>query len=204
MYFAPEETVVLVTGNTLDFCDGSALAESLVDEVSRFHHPGVKVTVLPTLDEFNATYVVPRLALQSKLREALAAHDGSALDLHAWAVSNLPSLLRDEDYIIQATHGLEPEHARCYVCAVDTIDDVRVTEGQGNVAQAKTGLCLRKGRCCALPGRGLGAVLHAPRDSGASWFRLRAVLVSLVERNREPDRSLQPRPRRRRVRPDSW
>jgi len=128
MYLAPEETVVLVTGNTLDFCDGSALAESLVEEVSRFHHPGVKVTVLPTLDKFNATYVVPRLELQSKLREALAAHDGSALDLHAWAVRNLAGLLRDEEYIIQATHGLEPEHAHCYVCVVDTIDDVRVTE----------------------------------------------------------------------------
>lgn len=128
MYFAPEETVVLVTGNTLDFCDGSGLAESLADEVSRFHHPGIKVTVLPTLDDFNATHVVPRLELQFRLREELAAHDGTALDLHVWAVSNLPKLLRDEDYIGQATHGLQPEHASCYVCAVDTIDDVRITE----------------------------------------------------------------------------
>jgi len=128
MYYAPEETAVLITGNTLDFCDGTALASSLLDELERYHRPGVTVLVSPSLDAFNSEYVVPRLQLQSRLQDALSTHAISGFDLHAWTVENLLRLLQDDDYIIHATHGIEPEHADCYVGAVDTIDDLRVNE----------------------------------------------------------------------------
>lgn len=128
MYYAPEETVVLVTGNTRDFCDGAHLAQSLAEEVARYHHPGAKVSIYSSLDEFNASHVIPRLELQSKLRDALARRDATSFDLHGWAVTNLRRLLRDEEYIVQATHGLEPEHVECHVTAIDTIDDLQVTE----------------------------------------------------------------------------
>ena len=128
MYYAPEETVVLVTANTRDFCDGDTLAESLQEELARYHHPGTSVSVVTSLEAFNDAYVLPNLERREALRAALQAGGESALDLHAWAVKRLPGLLRDEEYLATATHGLEPEHATVYASAIDRIDDLSVID----------------------------------------------------------------------------
>ena len=130
MYYAPEETVVLVTANTRDFCDGGALAENLRDDLARYHHPGTTVSVVASLEAFNAAYVLPKLERREELRAALQAGGGSTLDLHAWAVKRLPGLLRDEEYLITATHGLEPGHASVHASAIDSIDDVSVIDAR--------------------------------------------------------------------------
>jgi len=130
MYYAPEEAVVLVTANTRDFCDGDALAASLRDELDRYHHPGAQVAVVASLEAFNDAYVLPKLERRETLRTALQAGGGSTLDLHAWTVSRLPALLRDEDYLIYVTHGLEPEQASVHVSAVDAIDDLSVIDAK--------------------------------------------------------------------------
>jgi len=128
VYYAPEETVVLVTANTRDFCDGDALAKSLQDDLARYHHPGTRVSVVASLEAFNEAYVVPKLERREALRAKLQAGGDSALDLHAWAVKRLPGLLRDEEYLVTATHGLEPEHATVYASAIDSIDDLSVID----------------------------------------------------------------------------
>lgn len=131
MYYAPEETVVLVTANTRDFCDDDALAGSLRDDLARHGLPVGRVSVLPSLDAFNTQHVLPRLERREELLVALQAGNGSTVDLHAWAVKRLPDLLRDEGYLITVTHGLEPEHARVYVSAIDSIDNLTVIDVRG-------------------------------------------------------------------------
>jgi predicted nucleic acid-binding protein len=128
MYYAPEETVVLVTANTRDFCDGDTLAESLQDDLARYHHPGIRVSVVASLEAFNNVYVLPKLERREELRAALQDGGESALDLHSWAAKRLPGLLRDEEYLVVATHGLEPEHATVYASAIDSIDDLSVID----------------------------------------------------------------------------
>ena len=130
MYYAPEETVVLVTANTRDFCDGDALAESLQDDLARYHLPGTRVSVLASLEAFNDAYVLPKLERREELRAALQAGGGSTLDIHAWAVKRLPGLLRDAEYLVTATHGLEPEHASVNATAIDSIDNVSVIDAR--------------------------------------------------------------------------
>ena len=122
MYYSPQEAVVLVTSNTHDFCDGDTLAASLQEDLKR-GHPGARVSVVSSLEAFNKAYVLPKLQRREELRAALQAGTGGPLDLHAWAVAELPGLLRDEEYLIAATHGLELKHARVYATAIDSIDD---------------------------------------------------------------------------------
>lgn len=129
MYYAPKEAVVFVTANTHDFCDGEALASSLQEDLSR-HHPGTRVSVVSSLEAFNNAYLLPKLERREELRLALQAGSGGTLDLHAWAVAELLGLLRDEQYLVTATHGLEPEHANVYARAIDTIDDVSVVDAR--------------------------------------------------------------------------
>jgi predicted nucleic acid-binding protein len=131
MYYAPEETVVLVTANTRDFCEGDALAETLREDLVRHHLPVTKVSVVVSLEAFNNAYVLPKLERREELRAALQAGRGSTIDLQAWAAKQLPGLLRDEEYLIVATHGLEPEHARVYASAVDSVGDVFVVDARG-------------------------------------------------------------------------
>lgn len=130
MYYAPEETVVLVTANTRDFYDDDALAESLQDDLVRHHLSATKVSALASLEAFNDTFVLPKLERRDGLREALQAGTGSTLDLRAWVAKELPGLLRDDDYLIVATHGLEPEHARVYASALDSIDEISVIDAR--------------------------------------------------------------------------
>jgi hypothetical protein len=74
--------------------------------------------------------VLPKLERREELRAALQAGGGGTFDLHVWAVKRLPGLLRDEEYLAIATHGLEPEHASVHASAIDSIDDLSVIDAR--------------------------------------------------------------------------
>ena len=132
MYNSPDEIAVLVTGNTRDFCDEIdgqyQLAAVLEDDARRHHQPSAAVRVSTSVSAFVEEYVKPRLETRSTVAGALAAGGGAQFDLHAWAVEHMLELLRDEDGVIIATHGLDPETMIGYVTAVDTVDSVTVDE----------------------------------------------------------------------------
>ncbi len=128
MSHAAEESVVLVTANTGDFCDGDALAESLRHDLARNSLPEANVSVMASLEAFNAEHVLPTLKKQEELRAALLVGGGSTVDLPAWAAAHLLGLLRDEDYLGVVTHGVEPEHASVYVSTIGSLDDVTVLD----------------------------------------------------------------------------
>lgn len=153
MYYSPEEAVILVTSNTHDFCDGDTLAASLQDDLVR-HHLGASVTVVSSLEEFNAAHVLPKLERREELRATLQTGIGGPLDLYAWAVAELPGLLRNEEYLIVATHGLEPKHAHVYASAVDSIDELTVIDAR--TLSAAQHLVIAKAR--------VGAVLSVDVD----------------------------------------
>ena len=53
MYYAPEETVVLVTANTRDFCDGDVLRRESPGRPRPLSPSWPKVAVVASLEAFN-------------------------------------------------------------------------------------------------------------------------------------------------------
>ncbi len=124
MYYAAEESVIFITNNGKDFCNGTVLASDLQEQLDSYHRRGRTICISPSLRDFNDSHIFPLHNEMKRLGLKLAEKKVGSFDLRTWAISELPEALRWEEYLGEICFGYPSIGVGCRVGAIDTIENI--------------------------------------------------------------------------------
>jgi PIN domain len=96
-HFHQAATVILVTRNERDFGPGHDVLGEMGAELAKKLIDPKRIRICCGLDDFNSTFIIPRLESLATLKEQLVAHGIEGFDAHDWLAKEISTIVGSED-----------------------------------------------------------------------------------------------------------